>query len=137
MTKGTRLSQLSETVKQLQEVTKGLTEEQSKQGKLMEKVLQQLNSMASSFDSLVQVTNRRNSGEGTSQTTRVHANSLFEGHGGIQARSLRLDFPHFDGGDPSEWILKAQQFFNYFKTPEDHKMEIASFHMGGKALTWY
>ena len=103
----------------------------------MEKVLQQLNNMASNFDSLVQVTNRRNSGEGTSQTTRVNANLLFEGHGGIQARSLRLDFPHFDGGDPSEWILKAQQFFNYFKTPDDHKMEIASFHMGGKTLTWY
>lgn len=93
--------------------------------------------MASSYDSLVHVTNQRNSGEGTSQTTRVHNNPLFAGHGGIQARSLRLDFPHFDGGDPSELILKTQQFFNYFETLEDHKMEIASFHMGGKTLTWY
>jgi hypothetical protein len=48
-----------------------------------------------------------------------------------------LDFPRFDGGDPSEWILKAQQFFNYFETPEDHKLEIVSFHMEGKTLTWY
>lgn len=62
---------------------------------------------------------------------------LCEVNGGIQARSLRLDFPRFDGGDPSEWILKAQQFFSYFGTPENQKMELASFHMEGKALTWY
>ena len=63
--------------------------------------------------------------------------NLFDGHGRIQARSLLLDFTRFDGGDPSERILKAQQFFNYFETPEDHKLEIASFHLEGKALTWY
>ena len=33
--------------------------------------------------------------------------------------------------------MKTQQFFNYFETPDDHKMKIASFHMEGKALTWY
>jgi hypothetical protein len=48
-----------------------------------------------------------------------------------------LDFSRFDEGDPSEWILKAQQFFNYVETPEDHKLETASFHMEGEALTWY
>jgi hypothetical protein len=33
--------------------------------------------------------------------------------------------------------LKAQQFFNYFETLEDRKLEIASFHMEREALTWY
>ncbi|KAA8543775.1 hypothetical protein F0562_022048 [Nyssa sinensis] len=46
--------------------------------------------------------------EGASNNVRVNANPLFDGHGGIQARTLQLDFPRFDGGDPSEWILKAQ-----------------------------
>ena len=137
MAEGTRLTQLSETVRQLQDVTTVLTGQQSKQELLMEKVLQQLNNLATSYDSLVQDNHKRNSGEGTSRNTRIHANPLFEGHGGIQARSLRLDFPHFDGGNPNEWILKAQQFFTYFETPDDHKMEIASFHMEGKALTWF
>lgn len=62
---------------------------------------------------------------------------LCEVNGNIQARSLRLEFPRFDGGDPSEWILKAQQFFSYFGTPENQKLELASFHMEGKALTWF
>ena len=101
MAEGTRFTQLSDAVKQLQEVTTILQEEQSKHGLLMEGILQQLNNMAASYD------NRRSSGEGTSQNTRVHANPLLEGNGGIQARSLRLEFPRYDGGDPSEWILKA------------------------------
>ena len=53
MAEGIRLTQLSETLKQLQEVTTILTGEQSKQRLLMEKVLQQLNNLASSYDSLV------------------------------------------------------------------------------------
>ena len=74
----------------------------------MEGILQQLNNLASSYDSLMHVINWESLGEGTSQNTRVHANPLFEGSGGIQARSLHLDFPRFDGGGPNEWILKAQ-----------------------------
>lgn len=75
---------------------------------LIEGVLQQLNNLASSYDSLVQITTKLNSGEGTSNNVKVNVNPLFDGHGGIQARSLRLDFPCFNGGDPSKWILKAQ-----------------------------
>jgi hypothetical protein len=137
MIEGTRLSQLSETIQNLQEATTAMKEEQSKHGMLIEGVLQQLYNLASSYDSLVQITTKTHSGERTSNSVKINANPMFDGHQGIQARSLRLDFPCFDGGDPSEWILKAQQFFNYFKTPEDHKLEIASFHMEGKALTWY
>lgn len=48
-----------------------------------------------------------------------------------------MDFPCFDGGDPNEWIVKVQQLFSYYQTPEDHKLEIASFHIEGKALSWY
>lgn len=137
MAEGTRLSQLSDTVHHLQEVTTKLTEDQSRHGILMEGILQQLNNLASSYEGLAQVTTRLNSGEETSTNTRGPTNPLCEVNGGIQARTIRLDFPRFDGGDPSEWILKAQQFFSYFGTPENQKLELASFHMEGKALTWF
>ena len=48
---------------------------------------------------------------------------MFEGNGGIQARTLRLDFPKFDGSEPMDWILKAEQFFDYFCAPDDKKLE--------------
>ena len=125
MAKGTRLSQLSEIVHTLQRATTALKEEQSRQGALIEGVLQQLNKLALSYDSLVQITARNQSGGGTSSNVRVNVNPLFEGHGGIQARSLRLDFPRFDGGDPSEWILKEQQS-STLKTHQEQVMQHSS-----------
>lgn len=32
----------------------------------------------------------------------------------IQARTLRLDFPRFDGENPSGWSYKVNQFFDYY-----------------------
>jgi hypothetical protein len=57
--------------------------------------------------------------------------------GGIHTRTVKLDFPRFDGTEPVTWILKAQQVFTYSQTPENQKVPIAAFHMEGKALTWY
>jgi hypothetical protein len=48
-----------------------------------------------------------------------------------------LDFPKFGGTDPTNWILKAQQFFSYGQIPYNKKVPISAFHMEGKALKWY
>ncbi len=32
----------------------------------------------------------------------------------IQARTLRLDFPRFDGDNPFGWLYKVSQFFDYY-----------------------
>ncbi|XP_042963178.1 uncharacterized protein LOC122297221 [Carya illinoinensis] len=105
---------------------------------MLEAVLQQLNNLATSYEQLaVQSTNQVRGEESSRVQGQFNQNPLFEGNGGIHARSLRLDFPKFDGTEPMEWILKAQQFFAYFKTPEDQKLQIAFFHMEGKALSWY
>jgi hypothetical protein len=57
--------------------------------------------------------------------------------GGINPRSVNLDFPKFDGTDPNNWVLKAQQFFAYGQIAENQRVPIAYFHMEGKALQWY
>jgi hypothetical protein len=57
--------------------------------------------------------------------------------GGIHTRTVKLDFPRFDGTEPATWILKAQQFFTCSQTLENHKVPIATFHMEGRAFTWY
>jgi hypothetical protein len=56
---------------------------------------------------------------------------------GYHTQTVKLDFPRFDGTEPITWILKAQQFFSYSHTPENQKVQIAAFHMEGRALTWY
>lgn len=64
MADGTRYSKLSETVHNLHGETAALKDEQSRHGMLIEGVLQQLNNLASSYDSLVQITTKLSSGEG-------------------------------------------------------------------------
>jgi hypothetical protein len=48
-----------------------------------------------------------------------------------------LDSPKFDGTDPINWILKAQQFFSYIQTTKNQMVPIAAFHMEGRTLTLY
>jgi hypothetical protein len=55
----------------------------------------------------------------------------------IQARPLRLDFPRFDGDNPSGWSYKVNQFFDYYQTPLYQRVRMASFHMEGEALVWF
>jgi hypothetical protein len=57
--------------------------------------------------------------------------------GGINPRAVNLDFPKFDGTDPNNWVLKAQQFSAYGQIAENQRVPIAYFHMEGKALQWY
>lgn len=63
--------------------------------------------MASSYENILQITTKLHLGEG-SNNTKMASNPLSEGHGGIQARTLCLDFPKFDGGDPNEFIWKEK-----------------------------
>jgi hypothetical protein len=50
---------------------------------------------------------------------------------------MKLDVPKFDGTDPTGWIFKISQFFDYHQTPENDRLTIASFYMDGPALSWY
>ncbi|KAK9922681.1 hypothetical protein M0R45_031134 [Rubus argutus] len=36
-------------------------------------------------------------------------------------KQMRLDFPIFSGGDPVEWLNKAEQYFALYQIPEDRK----------------
>lgn len=55
----------------------------------------------------------------------------------FHTRTLRLDFPLFDGEDPEGWCYRASQFFEYYVIPDPKIFTIASFHMEGRALVWF
>jgi hypothetical protein len=52
-------------------------------------------------------------------------------------RSAKMIFPKFDGGEPSEWIYKANQYFFVYNTPLEFKNLLDSYNMEGKALVWF
>jgi Retrotransposon gag protein len=50
---------------------------------------------------------------------------------------LRLHFPRFASGDPTDWIFAVQQFFTYYATPTSDWLLIASMHLDAPAARWY
>jgi len=64
------------------------------------------------------------------------SSTVLEG-GGVLAKLVHLEFPKFEGADPMDWVLKAQQFFSYGQIPDNQKVPISAFHMERRALQWY
>jgi hypothetical protein len=52
-------------------------------------------------------------------------------------KPMKIEYPKFKREDPSFWVCKANQFFNYYNTPSHQKILTASFHMEEKALVWF
>lgn len=52
-------------------------------------------------------------------------------------RGPKLDFPRFDGSDPTGWIYRAEQYFSLHNTLDNHKVPLASFHLEHEALQWF
>jgi len=55
----------------------------------------------------------------------------------FQVRNVKLDFPKFDGSDVLQWIFKAEQFFDYYNTPDDQRLIIASVHLEKEVVPWF
>jgi hypothetical protein len=56
---------------------------------------------------------------------------------GIKPKPFRLEFPRFDGDDPETWCCRAEQFFDFYETPDAQRLSISAFHMDSKALVWF
>jgi len=55
----------------------------------------------------------------------------------FQVRNIKLDFPRFDGSNVLHWIFRAEQFFNYYNTPDEQRLTIASIHLDKDVVPWY
>lgn len=47
---------------------------------------------------------------------------------------LKLSFSKFRGDDPTCWIYKAEQYFEFNNVPHDQRVQLASFHLEDIAL---
>lgn len=52
-------------------------------------------------------------------------------------RSVKFDFPRFDGEELLHWVYRAEQFFSFYRIPDDERLEIASMHFDGPVVPWY
>ena len=49
----------------------------------------------------------------------------------------KLEILRFTGDDPTEWLNRVEQFFDYQNTPESQRVPLASFHLEGEANQWW
>jgi hypothetical protein len=50
---------------------------------------------------------------------------------------VKLEFPRFDGSNVHEWIFRAEQFFDYYETPDPDRLTIASVHLDKDVVPWF
>lgn len=55
----------------------------------------------------------------------------------FHVRNVRLEFPRFDGTDALAWIFKADQFFDYYNTPDPERLTIAAVHLDQTVVPWF
>jgi hypothetical protein len=70
------------------------------------------------------------------QNTVTHGNHNHRDQS-FHVRNVRLEFPRFDGTDALAWIFKADQFFDYYNTPDPERLTIAAVHMDHKVIPWF
>ena len=75
------------------------------------------------------------------QAPAVHGNQYREGHEGgrqiVSSKTAKLEFPRFSGDDPTEWLNRVNQFFEFQNTAETQKVSLASYHLEGEANQWW
>ncbi|KAH9779621.1 hypothetical protein KPL71_007762 [Citrus sinensis] len=72
--------------------------------------------------------------EETSRSNAVNERSI---HHEQPHHHLKLDFPRFNGEDPTGWVYKAEQYFDFKDISPDQQVQLASFHLEGIALQWH
>jgi hypothetical protein len=54
-----------------------------------------------------------------------------------QHHNLKLSFPKFNGDDPTGWIYKAEQYFQFQNIVSNQQVQLTSFHLEGIELQWH
>lgn len=136
MADGTRLGRIDETLQLLHNTL-------AAQAKRMDDMVSQMAAMGTRLQTMDTRVNGMSQphfadvGESSENHLRGPAPREGEPDTPNYGRHTCLDFPRFEGADPSGWIYRAEQFLLHQHTPLTQRLLIASYHLGGKALYWF
>ena len=52
-------------------------------------------------------------------------------------RHIKLNFPRFNGGEPTEWLTKIKQYSAYRGVPRVQQVSFVSYHLTEEANEWW
>ncbi|RVW74045.1 hypothetical protein CK203_056398 [Vitis vinifera] len=67
--------------------------------------------------------------EGSHRTNRDTGENIWP----FSSKIAKLEFSRFSGDDPTEWLNRVDQFFEFQEIAADQKVRLASFHLEGEA----
>jgi hypothetical protein len=50
---------------------------------------------------------------------------------------MKLEFPRYSRDDPTAWLDRAVQYFDYKQMLEDQRVSLAAFHLESEANQWW
>ncbi|ERN03578.1 hypothetical protein AMTR_s00042p00119240 [Amborella trichopoda] len=127
-----RMREVQVSQEEFRKVSNQLRETTTRQGEMLERILRRLDEMrphnrdreGSNGLTNAFVVGGGNPGDVGTAHTYGHT-------GGIQTRTMKLNFPKFDGKNPSEWLFKAKQYFSYHQVSHEQWLTITSFNVEG------
>jgi hypothetical protein len=74
----------------------------------------------------------------SSSRGRVGRDSNRTESGSSFPKVAKLNFSKYDGTeDPTSWVCRAEQFFEFQNTTEEDRVSLAAYHLEGEAQLWY
>lgn len=98
-----------------------------KQGDLFSALMQSVDNLVKRMDKQPLL---NEFGSGGDSYTDSHSHHTY-------SKSVKLDFPRFDGTDALNWIFKAEQYFKYYDIKDSQRIVIAAVHLDGDILPWF
>lgn len=133
-----RIENLEAAVETLNDTMGKLQTTVSNLDKGLSSKLQQIEAAITRFSDIAVSNKEGVSSVGDHSQTRSNKEESREGGKPIFASKLaKIEFPKFSGDDPTEWMTKVDQFFDYQKTDPSEKVYLASYHLQGEANQWW
>lgn len=138
-------------IKELEEAVRALRERQHRAAQETEQIKQSLDDIGEIKEMMAAITlkydkmaghlygkknsewAKEESGEGDGSSSRQPA-GFGQQITGIGTRYTRLDFPRFNGEDPTGWLYKCERFFDFNSVEAIHWVKLAVLHLEGRAL---
>ena len=124
MVQETRYSLLSETVSTVQQRLDDHASTMEMISRRMEALDNNFKGLQAAFEERIPARQQREGSvpePGNNLETEVRPNQAHQRpEVGFQfPKPIRLEFPRFNGGDPSAWVFRAEQFFRYYEIPRE------------------
>jgi hypothetical protein len=102
---------------------------------VLERLMKKLDENTNKMDNLI---SKGDNGSRESSSSRSRGKNTQGSFNSAIPKLAKLDFPRYNGlEDPTSWIYRAEQFFEYQQTEEQEKLPLATYHLEGEVQMWY